>query len=153
MYTPPAGTRRTSFGITHCSEISLETKFSERKVPHGSEYSFISRQKVLSARRAGTRVGPRAGTLCAHALGVPALVATSTATNNACRARQANRVMVALLPRRRGSSRGVGEARRDVHAAIAQFAARPDRIAARPELAKSGNALALHRVCSRANAH
>src|SRR5688500_11094903 len=40
--------------MIHCSDVSLETKFSERKVPHGSEYSFISRQKVLSARRAGT---------------------------------------------------------------------------------------------------
>src|SRR6476659_9815751 len=56
MYTPPVGARRTSSGITHCSDVSFDTKFSERKVPHGSEYSVISRQKVLSARRAGTPV-------------------------------------------------------------------------------------------------
>src|SRR6476660_10101877 len=56
MYTPPVGARRASSGITHCSEVSFDTKFSERKVPHGSEYSFISRQKVLSARRVGMRL-------------------------------------------------------------------------------------------------
>src|SRR3954451_21901141 len=39
--------------MTHCSEVSLETKFSERRVPHGSEDSFIRRQKALAASRAG----------------------------------------------------------------------------------------------------
>src|SRR6478672_6918576 len=54
-YTPPRAMRRVSDGMTHCSDVSLETKFSERKVPAGSEYSCISRQKVVSASRIGTR--------------------------------------------------------------------------------------------------
>ena len=46
--------RFVSCGMTYCSDVSFETKFSERKTPHGSEYWVISRQKVESARRAGT---------------------------------------------------------------------------------------------------
>src|SRR4051812_2964059 len=52
-YTRPAGTVRWSSGMIHWYDVSFDTKFSDRNTPHGSDISFIMRQKVASSRWSG----------------------------------------------------------------------------------------------------
>src|SRR3954466_6161443 len=97
MYTPPVGARRESSGSTHWSDVSFDTKFSERKVPQGSEYSVISRQKVLSARRVGTAPRERGAALgrvvvCCAVAHPTARTQSAATLSHRCAMRATNRI-------------------------------------------------------------